>query len=699
MKFTKFLAGIGIVCTLGVVGICSHLATDSTDYMYLIANQNSYNPSNAFVQNNEMITKLKKIFGKKTTESEGDGNTSSGSGVNLLLIAKMNDGYAKELLNLYKDLQEGHITTKDSNYVEVSTLLGMQVNETGTYDGTLAKSYLPYKNKKVVWKQSYKGLTPEQMTVRGFGNKEWQSIEGGLCSWLSEGVDSASDRTPWCMQGANVTLAKSTINGVSNASRKKAEQHYLPDNIASLNRRFNNFIKQYKVDSSSLTSEASSILAASIHNRGEGGVLQCAFGFAYNPNGGNSSKKASKVLKNDKNSLGVALNNPTSLLSGYMSNSKANMASLTSSEYGRLIFAAIAAHSNNWFFSQDAYNYLSRHSSSFTGVWNKLYPSENVSSSKALVQVKSHVSNLNTAIKKISGESLTSTQTKTIYETSSDYDDSPYNQQRGWGSVYCVVNKKIKYADGNNHTLVSCYDLVGGGYLVSACMMGKYVYAKMLKISGVGIDPTNPKTYLNDLAKSDTYVPGGTSNGNSNGSSSTNAKVNTWLSQQGVEVSTLAPKQISLMEGIYGLLGTPYKSCRHSKGCDGYCYDSNNPSHLDAATFIWRSFRDADMRINSLTCNALLSDGHFSRVAWKDRKPGDVLVTFGEKKPHAMFYLKDKGNTLTVVEAIAGKESKVTDLARGTSIYSSKNGSKNLVHYGSKGGKKYVLLRYNGIAN
>ena len=54
MKFTKFLAGIGIVCTLGVVGICSHLATDSTDYMYLIANQNSYNPSNAFVQNNEM---------------------------------------------------------------------------------------------------------------------------------------------------------------------------------------------------------------------------------------------------------------------------------------------------------------------------------------------------------------------------------------------------------------------------------------------------------------------------------------------------------------------------------------------------------------------------------------------------------------------------------------------------------------------
>ena len=221
----------------------------------------------------------------------------------------------------------------------------------------------------------------------------------------------------------------------------------------------------------------------------------------------------------------------------------------------------------------------------------------------------------------------------------------------------------------------------------------------MLKVSGVGIDPTNSATYLNNLAKSGTYIPGGSNNSSNNGSSSTNSKVNTWLSQQGIEVSTLAPKQISLMEGIYGRLGTPYKACRHSKGCDGYCYDSNNPSHLDAATFIWRSFYDADMKINALSCSDLIKDGHFSRVAWKNRKPGDVLVTFGEKKAHAMFYLKDKGNTLTVAEATAGKESKVTDLARGTTIYASKSGSKNTVHYGKKGGKKYVLLRYNGITN
>ena len=131
----------------------------------------------------------------------------------------------------------------------------MQVNETGTYDGTLAQSYLPYKNNKVVWKQSYKGLTPEQMTVRGFGDKEWQKLGGGRCSWLSEGADNPEDRTPWCMQGNNIFLAKSTINGVSNSGRKKAEQHYIPDNIASLNRRFNNFIKHYRVDSGSLTSE------------------------------------------------------------------------------------------------------------------------------------------------------------------------------------------------------------------------------------------------------------------------------------------------------------------------------------------------------------------------------------------------------------------------------------------------------------
>lgn len=701
MKFTKFLTGVGLFITLGTVGLCSHLATDNSDYMYLVSNQSNAQPNDPNAQNTELITKLKKVFGNKSKETQGEGTTSasSGAGVNLLLIAKMNDGYAKELLNLYKDLQEGKITTKDTNFVEVSTLLGMQVNETGTYDGTLAQSYLPYKNNKVVWKQSYKGLTPEQMTVRGFGDKEWQKLGGGRCSWLSEGADNPEDRTPWCMQGNNIFLAKSTINGVSNSGRKKAEQHYIPDNIASLNRRFNNFIKHYRVDSGSLTSEENSILAASVHNRGEGGVLQCAYGFGYNPDGEESSDKASKVLKNNNYNLGIALNNSASLLSSYMSNSKANLSSLTSSDKGRLIFAAIAAHSNNWFFSQDAYKYLSGHRNDFIDVWNKLYPSENVSSSKALAQVKSRISNLNTAIKNISGESLTSAQTKTVYETNSNYDDSKYNKKRGWGSVYCVVNKKIKYADGKNHTLVSCYDLVGGGYLVSACMMGKYVYAKMLKVSGVGIDPTNPATYLNNLAKSGTYVPGGSNSSSNNGSSSTNSKVNTWLSQLGLESNSLTPKQVSLMEGIYGRLGTPYKACRHSKGCDGYCYDSNNPSHLDAATFIWRSFYDADMKINALSCRDLVKDGHFSRVAWKARKPGDVLVTFGEKKAHAMFYLKDKGNTLTVAEATAGKESKVTDLARGTTIYANKSGSKNTVHYGKKGGKKYVLLRYNGITN
>ena len=36
MKFTKFLTGVGLFITLGTVGLCSHLATDNSDYMYLV---------------------------------------------------------------------------------------------------------------------------------------------------------------------------------------------------------------------------------------------------------------------------------------------------------------------------------------------------------------------------------------------------------------------------------------------------------------------------------------------------------------------------------------------------------------------------------------------------------------------------------------------------------------------------------------
>ena len=689
LKFSKMLATVSFIFVIGIGGICGYLAADSSDYLYLITNNNV----NRTEQDEETIHKLKKIYSANSDNSSSTSD-NTGSGVNLMLIAKMNDGYAKEMLTLYKDLQEGKITENDQTFVEVSTLLGMQTNETGTYDGTLPKTYLPYVNKKVVWNTEYKSLSSSQMTIRGFGDKEWEALGGGLCSWLSEGVDSASDRTPWCMQGSMITLAKSTINSESNAGRKKAEQHYIPDNIASINRRLNNFIKTYKVDSTTLSEEASSILAANIHNRGEGGVLMCSFGLSYNPYGGTSSTKAAKVLKNNNYNLGVGLNNVTSLLSDYMANSNANLSKLTSSEYGRIIFSAIAAHSNNWFFSQDAYNYLNGKKSKFTEVWNTLYPNENITSEKAMEIVKQKVSDLSVAIKQISGENLTSTQTKNIYNTANDYSDCSYAHGKGWGVIYCVVNSKIKYADNKNHTLVSAYDMVGGGYLVSACMIGKYVYAKMLKVSGVGIDPTNPKTYLNDLTSNnqDTYIPGG--NKTSSPIASSDTKVSAWLSQIGLSYSNLVSKQVSLFEGIYGRLGTPYKSCRHGKTCDGYCYDSTNPTHLDAATFIWRSFYDADMQINATSCEDLLNDSNFKRIAWKDRKPGDVLVTLNEEKSHAMFYIKDKGDVLTVAEAKSGKESKVTSLTRGTTIYTSATGTKKSIHYGANGGKKYVLLRY-----
>lgn len=694
-RFSKILMIIASVVIIGFGSICGMLASDSSSYLFLMANNQNY--VNKDAQPSEIIKILKRIYGTGAEESTGSAE-GHGSGVNLMLIAEMNENYAKEMLTLYKDLQEGKVTEKDSVFIDVSTLLGMQTNETGTYDGVLPKTYLPYKNKKVVWNTDYLSLSADQMTIRGFGDDEWEALGGGLCSWLSEGVDSASDRTPWCMQGSMITLAKSTINGVSNANRKKAQQHYIPDNIASINRRLNNFIDRYKVDPSTLSSDTASILAANIHNRGEGGVLQCAFGFAYNPYGGTSSSKASKVLKNNKYNLGIGLDNVTNLLSNYVSNNSSDLSDFTSSSWGRLIFSAIAAHSDNWFFSQDAYNYLNGKRSSFLQVWKALYPKEKVDTNDIMNIVHGKVKNLNAAIKSVSGESLTSAETNEIYNTANDYSDCDYAHDRGWGVVYCVVNQKITYADGKKHTLVSAYDMVGGGYLVSASMIGKYVYAKMLKVSGVGVDPTNPQTYLNKLEGSDTYVPGGSAGNVGNASASLDPKVSAWLTEIGLSYNKLTAKQVTLFESIYRRLGIPYKSCRHNDGCDGYCYDSNNPSHLDAGTFIWKVFNDANLKTNSLTCSSFLKDTSFERIAWADRKPGDILVTLGEEKEHAMIYVRDQGNTLVVAEAKSGKDTQVTYLARGSTIYADKSGTANTVHYGANGGKKYVLLRCKELA-
>lgn len=62
MKFTKFLTGVGLFITLGTVGLCSHLATDNSDYMYLVSNQSNAQPNDPNAQNTELITKLKRYL-------------------------------------------------------------------------------------------------------------------------------------------------------------------------------------------------------------------------------------------------------------------------------------------------------------------------------------------------------------------------------------------------------------------------------------------------------------------------------------------------------------------------------------------------------------------------------------------------------------------------------------------------------------
>src|SRR5690606_32082165 len=77
-----------------------------------------------------------------------------GNGLNLLLIDRISsEGYIKELLELYRDSEQGKLNDYP-HHLPVQALLGIHKNESGTYGttGIIPKSYIPYdgKSKKIL---------------------------------------------------------------------------------------------------------------------------------------------------------------------------------------------------------------------------------------------------------------------------------------------------------------------------------------------------------------------------------------------------------------------------------------------------------------------------------------------------------------------------------------------------------------------
>lgn len=668
------------------LGICFALNSDSESFLYL---QSTSKHSKDAIK--------EKFYKVKETNVATNSNSASvgSSGLNLLLIAKLNESYIKDLLSLYSDNEQGKI----NNYkfhMSVQALLGMQVNETNTYSGTiLPQTYLPFKNGKVVWNTAYKGLSAKQMTLRFFGNKEWNTIDGGNCSWLNEG---GGFYTPWQAQLSQMK-AKANISSDSNSNRSTGEHYYLPDNLASLDRRLSEeAYRIYDVDLNKLKTSTLGCVMSCMNNRGSGGAIMEYFGFPYNGNGNSKASSVFKKLSEEDKIQGF--NQLANLYDSYQV--KSDLTSIVKSEYGRMIAVIVAAHNDDWYFGNNVMNYVGggSHKNTFIRTWKTLYPDEeNLSYEKMKEMVEKKSMNLNDAIKMTTGEVLSTSDTKRIYDTSSDYNDGPYS----WNdyTIYHVSKDyKIKYSDGKEHPLVGAYDLIHAGQAASVCIIGPVLYANLLKMGGLSdVDPTNPSTYLANV------VNGQSDNVNQQGNSSQNTDTyipsgSEWFFKYNLKTSDLNSNRIVILRKCESYFNIPYSSSgidlREHEGADYI------PKYIDPSTYVWRVYNASGFKLNTglddCTISSLSKDKNLKRISWEERKPGDILISRDAKSAGIYVGYSDGKVGVAMSTGSVSPSISLHKWITNIQVYSNSSG-KDTVKIGksSNTSDTYILYRYSGV--
>ena len=494
-KFTLMVLVFPFILILGIV-----LVSSSEDEGFLL-----------FLKRNNKLPVRVLNYATHNIEAESEQDVENvgatdGTGLNLLLIDKLEEGYIKELLSLYRESSQGGMDNA-KYHLGVNELLGQQVNETGFYPGTqLPKSYLPCKNGKVVWGEAYNGVSADNMKLYKIDS----SIRGKL---PGNGIDGPAGYSVFQYENPK-SVKKSKKDGAGNSGRKSGDVYFLPDVVATNNLNVSDSIKNNFGTVSPVGTQLSAVSSIN-HNRGGSALANTAFGIGYSHRGNSSTYV--NYSKEDSSKYLQYTTFLSTLYSKYSAGNTPNSEMLksgTGSNYGRWYAVAMAVKFDGYYISSYAYDGIGNDS---LRAWNWMFPNEKFNSvSEYKAKAKSSVKNVNEAIKEVTGKSVSTSDTNKVYGTSSDYDDCYYFASTGYkfGYVYHVEKTtskayKNKYSDGSTPYVVEGIDIVCCGHQIGCMLLGEAVYANLLKLGGLSsVDPTNPSTYKSSLS-SDTFVPGG----------------------------------------------------------------------------------------------------------------------------------------------------------------------------------------------
>lgn len=549
-------------------------------------------PSTTSMSSNKVFYKLKAV------PEEVKAGNGRGKGLNLLLINNIQtECYVKEMLSFMADNQNGKIAGTPG--ASVSLALGTIVAEEGYYDGTLiACSMIPFENNKIMWNTSAYGVDASTLTLKNL-NSSNLNVGGGTVPIWKDGLN-ADCKGPFQQSPDLFNHTKSSLSPDGKDSSRMGDPYYFPDELAVLD----SFVKDISpLAPKDAQPELYDMIVGLAHNIGTSGV---------GPEVGGGVRDGRLKNYNDMGKSFQALyDDLTKSMATYGSIiNKAQMdGSISGEEYKWWCILFLLEQGFSISDDGNGMNYLDTNYNHVYTAYHYMHPDKGKEDLSTFLNSKvSHFTAPNVTAYGRDGGPPMSSDFGFIYKTRSDVTSTNYN-----GTDEAVPMT-------NFIPLVSC------NHMMAILAGGPFTYASMLKYAGVGVDPTNPETYMNSLPEGE-WKPEDVE----------------WMKQYNIDPSGMSEKSIKMLSAGSKLLGSPYVW----GGNEIPKKDSNGnwSGGFDCSSFVRYCVQQAIGVDISRTTFSQIGNSNLTLIDRSQAKPGDLMYAGPPSAPyHVGIFIKELGN-------------------------------------------------------
>lgn len=637
-SFCKWMKWSLIVCLSFTIGVVAY-AAESDDYIIFLKSITDSTGAfmGSFFNGKDSGSKSANSTGKSAVNAADIGK------LNLNLIDRIPDvdsgkkGYIRELLNIYRDSENGKINS--GVHLPVSVLLGMHTNEVGSAGST------PYYFKPEQWKKGKANYCLMDYTSTSFntiGNPGGVSETGGI--GIFQNTSGASG-------------AKSKVNPLSvKRGTSSGDVRFLPDMITTSA----NKSSIGNVNSKLLDSTAKSMFGGLSNNRGAGGAISCMLG-VYTGYGYADTQHCSNS-KLGTTATKVTVKYITDLYINYSrEHLNYNAATIAGFDNDKARFASciIALHDSDWYFNSYMLKDINAKIDDVKSVWKALYPKEKKSNAEIKKIFREHTKTLPEAIKATTGVTVSASECKRVYGTNGNYGgEGGYSWFESNGGAFHVTKTRdkekaytrqysSKCGGSKKPFIVSGMDGISFGYLFSVSPVhGSAVYGKLLKEAGVNsVDPTDPSTFVFTAKTVNTITP------------TWSGELSSVYNGYKIDRTKLTPDRIAVLNAAAEMA---YKAPFFYGSTDGgtvghfsWCtIGSDTGFGTDCAHYCGLAYYYAGFNVTYESTSGLLSSRYCKSTSFSSIKPGDILCKVGGGTHHAVIYLSGKSlSSVSVIEA------------------------------------------------